>query len=74
MTPDPLLPLRIIFICCFFLTLLGGVYLAKNFERLFGADTSIPSENESARFYTKTEVFLVWASAVKLFAVAIWWI
>ncbi|RYD72762.1 MAG: hypothetical protein EOP84_22615 [Verrucomicrobiaceae bacterium] len=74
MTSDPLLPLRIIFICCFFLTLGGGLYLAKNFERLFGVDPNLPSETDSARFYTKTEVFLVWASAVKLFAVAIWWI
>lgn len=74
MSSDPFLPIRIVFICCLIATLGGGVYLAKNFERLFGADPNVPSENESARFYTKTEVFLVWASAVKLFVVAVWFI
>jgi hypothetical protein len=74
MQGDPFLVLRTIFALCLFATLVGGFYLARNFERLFGTDTAIPSENESARFYTKTEVFLVWASAVKLFVVAVWFI
>jgi hypothetical protein len=71
MNSDPFVALRTIFLLCLIATLGGGVYLAKNFESLFGVDPNLPSENESARFYTKTEVFLVWVSAVKLFLVAV---
>jgi hypothetical protein len=71
---DPFVVLRTIFTLCLLATLVGGVYLFRHFDKLFGADASIPSETEGARFYTKTEVFLVWASAVKLFAVAVWFI
>lgn len=74
MTSDPFLPFRIIFIACLVATLIAGGYLAKNYDRIFGVDADVPSDGESARFYTKTEVFLVWASAVKLFAVAAWFI
>ena len=74
MQSDPFVILRTIFALCLFATLIGGVYLFRNFERLFGVDASIPSETDGARFYTKTEVFLVWASAVKLFTVAVWFI
>jgi hypothetical protein len=71
MNSDPFVALRTIFVLCLIATLVGGAYLARNFERLFGANPDLPSENDSARFYTKTEVFLVWASAVKLFLVAV---
>ena len=74
MQGDPFVVLRTIFAICLFVTLFGGVYLFRNFERLFGVYASIPSETDSARVYTKTEVTLVWASVVKLFAVAVWFI
>jgi hypothetical protein len=68
---DPFVVFRTIFFFGLIALLGGGVYLARNYERVFGADGSIPSESESARFYTKTEVFLVWASAVKVCLVVI---
>ena len=71
MGSDPFSVFRVIFSIGLIVLLAGGVYLGRNFERLFGADGAIPSENESARFYTKTEVFLVWASAVKVCLVVI---
>ncbi len=71
MKNDPLLAFRLIFLVCFIGTLFAGVWLAKNHHRLFGKDPSVPSETESERFYTKTEVFLVWILAVKLFGMAV---
>jgi hypothetical protein len=40
--------------------LIGG-YLLKNHERFFGVDPSMPSENASARTYTKVLVVAIWA-------------
>lgn len=70
MNNDPFLVFRILCIIGLVITLAGGAYLTKNYERFFGSDPNMPSENASARFYTKTEVFLVWISAVKLFGIA----
>lgn len=58
--------LRIVFAGLFLVTLLAGVYLALNYRRLFGVDPRIPSENASARAYSKVQVFSVWAHAVCL--------
>lgn len=48
-------------------TLVAGYYLAKHYERLFGIDSQIPSENSSARAYSKVQVFAIWGHAVLLF-------
>lgn len=66
MQNDPFLFVRTVFAGLFVLTLLSGGYLAKNYGKLFGADSSMPSENESARAYSKVQVFLIWAHAVVL--------
>ena len=44
-----------------FLGVLGiGGYVLANFNRFFGPDPNIPSENGSARAYTKVQFILVW--------------
>lgn len=57
---------RFIFVALFLVTLGIGAYLFKNFERIFGADPNVPSENGSARAYSRMQVFTVWAHAVAL--------
>jgi len=66
MQNDTLLVIRIVFTGLFVMTLLAGVYLLKNFEKLFGVDPNLPSEGASSRAYTKVQVFTVWAHAVVL--------
>lgn len=51
---------RFVFSGLFVATILIGFYLWRNYERLFGVDPSIPSENGSARAYSKVQVFSVW--------------
>jgi hypothetical protein len=50
----------------FIATLLAGVYLLRNSERLFGIDPSVPSETSSGRAYGKMQAFAVWAHAAAL--------
>jgi hypothetical protein len=57
---------RIIFTGLFVVTLLAGVFLFKNYQRLFGVDPDMPSEGESSRAYSKVQVFSVWGHAVLL--------
>lgn len=57
---------RLFFLGLFILTLLSGVYLGVNYEKLFGVDRNMPSENGSSRAYSKVQVFSVWAHAVLL--------
>ena len=66
MQNDPFVFVRLIFTGAFFLTLLAGVFLFKNYQRLFGVDPGMPSENSSSRAYTKVQVFLVWLHFVVL--------
>jgi hypothetical protein len=66
MQNDAFLFIRIVFTSLFILTLLGGAYLFRNYQKLFGADPDMPSENSSARAYSKVQVFSVWAHAVLL--------
>jgi uncharacterized membrane protein len=61
MNNDALLFIRLVFTAMFVLTLLVGVYLVKNFQKLFGVDPDMPSETGSARAYTRVQIFLVWA-------------
>ncbi len=66
MTADTANLIRSFFALLFIGTLVGGVYLFRNFERLFGPDPDMPSENSSARSYSKMQVFVVWAHAAAL--------
>jgi hypothetical protein len=61
MSNDALLTVRFIFSILFLATLIVGAYLLKNYQKLFGVDASIPSENGSARAYSKVQAFAVWA-------------
>lgn len=66
MQNDALLAIRFVFAGLFIATLLAGVYLVKNHERLFGVDPDMPSENSSARGYSRMQIFVVWAHALFL--------
>ena len=55
---------RVIAAAVFIATLYAGYYMFKNFEKLFGADPNIPSENASARAYSKVQIFSIWAHAL----------
>ncbi|MEO6740028.1 MAG: hypothetical protein ABIP20_07240 [Chthoniobacteraceae bacterium] len=57
---------QFIFTVLFIGTLVAGVYLFRNYERLFGVDPEVPSENSSARAYSKMQVFVVWVHAAVL--------
>lgn len=59
--------IRCISVALLVATLLAGAYLLKNFQRLFGTDPSLPSENSSARAYNQVQVFSLWAHALFLF-------
>ena len=66
MQDDVLILFRLIFTGLFVATLFAGFYLFKNYQRLFGVDPNIPSENGSARAYSKVQIFSVWIHAVLL--------
>lgn len=61
MQNDAFLIFRALAAAVFFATLYAGVHLLRNFDRLFGADPNVPSENGSARAYSRVQVFCVWA-------------
>ena len=66
MQNDPNHIIQIIF-GLLFVGLLGiGGYVLANFNRLFGPNPEIPSENESARTYTKVQFVVVWLHALGL--------
>lgn len=58
--------LRIIFTGLFILTLLAGVWIWKNREKLFGIDSKMPDETSGARLYSKTLIWVIWAHAVAI--------
>ena len=66
MSADATNTIQIAFTVLFIGTLFAGVYLMRNYERLFGVDPNIPSENSSARSYSKLQVFVIWAHAAAL--------
>ena len=66
MQPESFLFLRLIFTGLFVGTLCAGVYLFKNFHRIFGVDPDMPSENGSSRAYSKMQVFAILGHAVLL--------
>jgi len=55
------LGLRLVFAAGFVIVLLAGIYGAWNYQKIFGADPAQPSENASARNYTKILVIAIWA-------------
>jgi hypothetical protein len=61
MQEDAFLLFRILATVVFFATLYAGYYLLKNYQRLFGVDSTMPSENGSSRAYSKVQIFVVWA-------------
>jgi len=58
--------IQLTFTLLFLGTLVAGVYLLRNSERLFGVDPSVPSETGSGRAYSKMQAFVVWAHAAAL--------
>jgi hypothetical protein len=58
--------IRIAFSVLFVLSLVGGGYLFANYERFFGADSNVPSENSSSRAYSKVQVVMIWVHVVGL--------
>ncbi len=66
MTTDPASLIRLVFTLLFIGTLFTGVYLLRNYQRLFGVDPDMPSETGSSRTYSKLQILVVWAHAVAL--------
>lgn len=66
---DPfLIFVRVLFTCAFLVVAAVGVYLARNDQRLFGRDRSMPSENSSSRTYSRLQAWSVWTHALLLTA------
>lgn len=57
---------RIVFGGLFLGTLVAGVFLFKNLDRLVGADPQIPTDNSGSRGLNKVQVISIWAHAVAL--------
>ncbi len=68
MTLEPIQLVRLIFAALFVLTLLGGAYLVRHYERIFGPDREVAGENESSRAYSKVQVICLWIHAAGLTA------
>ena len=51
---------RTVFSVLFVATLLAGAYLFRNFERLLGADPSVPTDNAGSRGLNKVQVVAIW--------------
>ena len=58
--------IQIIFGLLFIIVLLAGGFLLANYNRLFGPDPNMPSENSSSRAYTKVQVAVIWIHALVL--------
>jgi hypothetical protein len=58
---QPILLFQAVATLVFFASAYAGYYMFKNYERLFGVDPNLPSENGSARAYSKVQVFSIWA-------------
>ncbi len=66
MNPEPLFIIQSFFTVLFLLTLFAGGYLVLNFQRFFGPDPDVPSENSSSRSYGRMQALMVWLHAVAL--------
>jgi hypothetical protein len=58
--------IQIIFALFFFGLLAIGAYVLRHWARFFGPNPEIPSENASARTYTKVQFAVVWLHALGL--------
>ena len=58
--------IQLIFGLFFFLVLAGGGLIFANYQRLFGPDPNMPSENSSSRAYSKVQIFVIWLHALAL--------
>jgi hypothetical protein len=58
--------IQIIFGLLFLGVLAAGGFIFANFQRLFGPDPSMPSENSSSRAYSKVQILVVWLHALAL--------
>ena len=73
MDSDSIFFFKSFFWICFVATLVGGVYLLKNYNKFFGVDPNMPSEGSSARSYSATMIFAVWIHMLMLFGgFALW--
>lgn len=68
METDPLFFFRIVAAIAFVLTGAGGVLVMRHSERLFGLDADVPSENASARSYSRLLFAAVFAHALLFFS------
>ncbi len=59
---------RIIFTGLFAGTLLAGMYILKNFEKLLGADPQVRTDNSGARTLNKVQVITIWAHILAITA------
>ncbi len=53
------------------LTALAFRYVSKNFDRLFGRDPDVPSENSGSSTYSKTQIYAVLFHLVGFFVMAL---
>lgn len=51
---------QIVFGGIFALTLLAGIYLYRNDQRIFGTHPDHASETEAGRSYNRTQVWAIW--------------
>ena len=58
--------IHFVFVLAFLGTLVAGVILLKNADRLFGTDAEMPSENSSSRSYGKMQALVIWAHVALL--------
>ena len=58
--------IHFVFVLAFLGTLVAGVILLKNADRLFGSDAEMPSENSSSRSYGKMQALVIWAHVALL--------
>lgn len=66
MQNNALLTLQLISSALFILLLFGGVWILKNYQKLFGVDPDMPSENSSSLTYNKLQVITIWLHALLL--------
>jgi hypothetical protein len=57
---------RIVFGILFVATLIGGYFLFKNFEKLFGPNPAFPGDTAGARSLNKVQVIVIWLHAVAI--------
>ena len=66
--------LRLFFLMLFTGTLFAGFWVMKNYDRLCGVDKNLPSENSSARAYSRMQIIVVLAHALVLFGAFVLWV